>query len=66
MAKGKSTAKAASWSKEEIRELKKIYRNCSNANVAKELGRSEGSVSAKARALGLTKSKKYLKSIGRG
>ena len=53
------------WSKDEVKLLKKIYRSSSNADVAKKLGRSVSSVTAKARALGLSKTKKYLKSIGR-
>ena len=53
------------WSKDEVRLLKKIFRNMSTAEAAEELGRSVGSVHGKASALGLRKTKKYLKSIGR-
>lgn len=53
------------WSKDEVKLLKKIFRNRSNREVAEQLGRSIPSVSAKASALGLRKTKKYLKSIGR-
>ncbi len=53
------------WSKDEVKLLKKIFRNRSNREVAEQLGRSISSVRAKASALGLRKTKKYLKSIGR-
>ena len=53
------------WSKEEVKELKKIYKNRSTKEAAKQLGRKETSVQAKASALGLKKNKTYLKSIGR-
>ena len=53
------------WSEQEIKRLKRIFRNMSNADVARELKRSVGGVTAKAYALGLRKTKKYLKCIGR-
>ncbi len=65
MAKCKKTA-AKPWTASEVKELKKTFRNQSTPDVAKALGRSAPSVQAKASALGLTKTKKYLKSIGRG
>ena len=66
MARKKRQGKASGpWSKDEVKLLKKIFRNMSTADVAKELGRTIGGVQAKASALGLRKTKKYLKSIGR-
>ena len=53
------------WSRDEVKLLKKVFRNRSTREVAEQLGRSISSVSAKASALGLRKTKKYLKSIGR-
>jgi len=53
------------WSRDEVKLLKKIFRNRSTREVAEQLGRSIPSVGAKASALGLRKTKKYLKSIGR-
>jgi len=53
------------WNKEEIRQLKKLYRNTSNKEVAKALGRTPAAVKGKAADLGLTKTKKYLKTLGR-
>ncbi len=67
MARRKETKRAPGrWSEQEIKRLKRIFRNMSNADVARELKRSIGSVTAKAYSLGLRKTKKYLKSIGRG
>ena len=65
MARRNKSTVSGRWSKEEVRALKKIFRNRSTAEVAKELGRSAASVQAKASGLGLRKTKKYLKSSGR-
>jgi hypothetical protein len=64
MAKGKGLA-SGPWSKDEVKLLKKVYRTTSTREAAEQLNRSVGSVQAKASALQLTKTKKYLKSIGR-
>ena len=66
MAKRKVTAGRTVWTKEDVRLLKKIFRNRPTAEVAEELGRTVTSVQAKASSLGLVKTKKYLKSIGKG
>ncbi len=58
--------KAGEWSKDELKVLKQMFRSTSTGEVAKKLGRSLPSVQAKATKLGLKKTKKYLKSIGRG
>lgn len=57
--------KRKNWSKEEIKYLRKIFRNTSTADVAKKMRRSLASIQAKASALSLRKTKKYLKSIGK-
>jgi len=57
--------KTGEWSKDEVKVLKQTFRNSSTKEVAEKLGRSVASVQAKASALGLTKTRKYLKSIGR-
>ena len=62
---GKKVAGKKLWTKEEIRELKKLFRNNSTGSVAKKLKRSASSVQSKAASLGLTKTKSYLRSIGR-
>ena len=58
--------KAGEWSKDEVKLLKQMFRSTSTAGVAKKLRRTASSVQAKATKLGLKKTKKYLKSIGRG
>ena len=63
MAKRKK--KAGAWSKEEVKMLKQMFRSTSTKGVAEKLGRSAASVQTKASALGLKKTKKYLKSIGK-
>lgn len=53
------------WTREEVRTLKSVFRNRSNVDVAQLLDRTPKSVERKASKLGLTKTKKYLRSIGR-
>jgi len=53
------------WSKSEVSLLKKLFPNNPTANVAARLGRSADTVKKKASRMGLKKSKKYLKSLGR-
>ena len=70
MAKKKKTArrtkkKRGLWSKDDVKLLRKIFRNTSTADVAKQLGRPLDAVKKKASRMGLTKSKKYMKSLGR-
>jgi len=54
-----------SWTREEIRTLKSIFRNQSNTAVAQVLDRTPKAVERKAAKLNLTKTKKYLRSLGR-
>jgi hypothetical protein len=63
MAKKKKLT-AGRWSKDEIKVLKKLFRNTSIKDVAKELNRKPKSVEARAYRLGLKKTRKYLKSVG--
>lgn len=58
--------KVGVWSKDEIKTLKQIFRNISTADAAKQLSRPLDAVKKKASRMGLTKSKKYMKSLGRG
>ena len=60
----KKVAKWQRWSRQEVAQLRRIFRNISNDEVAKQLGRSVTSVQNKAFQLGLRKSRKYMKSIG--
>jgi hypothetical protein len=65
MAKRKNKLKRKRWTKEEVKHLKRIFRNMRTADVAKEMNRTVPSVQQKAIILGLKKTKKYLKSIGK-
>jgi hypothetical protein len=53
------------WAKKEIATLKKMHPSHSNAEIAKALGRKVTSVVFKAHTLGLRKSTRRLKQIGR-
>jgi len=64
MAKGR-TYGTRQWSPDEIKTLKKEYPNKKTEDLAEEMGRSLDSLKAKASSMGMKKSKKYMKSIGR-
>ena len=53
------------WSKSEVSLLKKLFPSNPTAKVAARLGRPAESVKKKASRIGLKKTKKYLKSLGR-
>jgi len=53
------------WSRSEIALLRKLFPNNSTTKVAERLGRSLDTVKKKASRMGLKKSKKYMKSLGR-
>ena len=53
------------WSKEDLKQLKKLFPNSPTADVAAKLGRPTEAVKKKASRMGLRKSKKYMKSLGR-
>jgi hypothetical protein len=53
------------WSKSDINLLKKLFPNNATAAIAKKLGRPTDAVKKKASRMGLRKSKKYMKSLGR-
>jgi len=61
---GKRTKKGL-WTTADVKKLKKLYSSNLTADVAKELGRGTDAVKKKASRMGLGKTKKYLKSIGR-
>ena len=52
------------WSKDEIKVLKKLFRNTRTKDVATKLNRKPKSVETRAAKLGLKKTRKYLKSVG--
>ncbi len=53
------------WSKRELALLKKLFPKNPTAKIAKELGRPNDAVKKKASRMGLRKSKRYLKTLGR-
>ncbi len=53
------------WAAGEVKILKKMFNANPTAAVAKKLNRSLDTVKKKASRMGLRKTKKYLKSIGR-
>ncbi len=65
MAKRNRKLTRKKWTREEIKYLKRVFRNMRTADVAKQMRRTVSSVQQKATILGLKKTKKYLKSIGR-
>ena len=60
-----STTKNTTWTVGEVRTLRKLFGNASNRTVAVALDRTPKAVERKASKLGLTKTKKYLRSLGR-
>jgi hypothetical protein len=65
MAKRERKSTRKRWSSEEIRHLRKLYRNMRTADVAKKMGRTIASVQQKAFVLGLNKTRKHLRSMHR-
>ncbi len=54
------------WTKDETNLLKKLFANNPTAPIAAKLGRATDTVKKKAARMGLRKSKRYMKSLGRG
>jgi hypothetical protein len=54
------------WSKKELNLLTKLFPVTPTAKIAANLGRPTDAVKKKASRMGLCKSKRYLKSLGRG
>ena len=69
MAKKKKAVKkkkaAKGWKPSEVALLKKLFANNPTSKIAKQLRRKTDAVKKKASRMGLRKSKKYLKKIGR-
>jgi len=53
------------WTKDDLKELKKLFPNRPTAEVAAELGRPTEAVKKKASRMGLKKSNRYMRSLGR-
>ena len=63
--KAKRKLKKGSWSKAELNTLTKLFPNNPTAKISVKLGRPNDAVKKKASRMGLRKSKRYLKSLGR-
>ncbi len=66
--KKKAVRKAAPsrvWSTKDVNLLKKLFGTNPTSGIAKKLGRNTDAVKKKASRMGLKKSRRYLKSIGR-
>jgi hypothetical protein len=61
----KKNLKKGAWTKADLQLIKKMFANASTAAIAKKLGRPLEAVKKKASRMGLTKSKKYMKTLGR-
>ena len=64
-AKKKAKGKKGTWTASDVAKLKNLFGNNPTAAIAKKLGRGTDAVKKKASRMGLKKSKRYLKSIGR-
>jgi hypothetical protein len=53
------------WTKSDVNLLKKLFAENPTAKIAAKLGRPTETVKKKASRMGLRKSKKYMKSLGR-
>ena len=61
----KKKLKKGLWTKEDLKLLKKLFASNATADVAAKLGRPTEPVKKKASRMGLRKSKKYMKTLGR-
>jgi hypothetical protein len=53
------------WTKSDLNTLKKLFPSNPTARIAAKLGRATDAVKKKASRMGLRKSKRYMKSLGR-
>jgi hypothetical protein len=68
MAKKKKTKKKLTkgiWTKADVNTLRKLFPATPTAAIAAKLGRPTDAVKKKASRMGLRKSKKYMKTLGR-
>ena len=67
MAKKKTKRKLIKglWTKSELSQLKKLFPSNPTAKIAARLNRPTDAVKKKASRMGLRKSKKYMKTLGR-
>ena len=53
------------WTKDDLKLFKKLFTSNATADVAAKFGRPTEAVKKKASRMGLRKSKKYMKTLGR-
>jgi hypothetical protein len=53
------------WTRDDVKQLKKLFPDRPTAEVASELGRPTEAVKKKASRMGLKKSRRYMRSLGR-
>ena len=53
------------WSKDDVKQLRRLFPSRATADVASTLGRPTEAVKKKASRMGLRKSGRYMKSLGR-
>ncbi len=63
--KAKKKLKRGTWTKSELALLKKLFPNNPTAAISARLGRPNDAVKKKASRMGLRKSKRYMRSLGR-
>jgi len=63
--KAKKKALRGQWSSKDVAVLKKLFSNHPTAEIAAKVGRNTDAVKKKASRMGLSKSKRYLKTLGR-
>ena len=63
--KAKKKLKKGLWTKSELALLKKMFSSNPTAAISAKLGRPNDAVKKKASRMGLRKSKRYMKSLGR-
>ena len=54
------------WTREEVKDLKRGYKNTLTSSLAYDFNRSDRSVFLKAQSLGLRKTRKYMKDLRAG
>jgi len=54
-----------SWTRDDVKQLKKLFPDRPTAEVAARLGRPTEAVKKKASRMGLKKSRRYMRSLGR-
>ncbi len=54
-----------SWTRDDVKQLKRLFPDRPTADVAASLGRPTEAVKKKASRMGLKKSRRYMRSLGR-